>query len=61
MAPNNFFLTTTPSYLDEGQWNMVESQHEPTIEIGKAQEAPKLSQCGWGWPVTDDLEVNAHI
>ena len=40
---------------------MREFQHEPTIEIGKAQEAPKLSQCGWGWLVMDDLEVNSHI
>jgi hypothetical protein len=27
---------------------MAESQHEPAIEIGKAQEASKLSECGWG-------------
>jgi hypothetical protein len=36
---------------------MGESQHEPAIEIGKAQEALKLSECGWGWPVTDDLDL----
>ena len=36
---------------------MVESQHEPVVEIGKAQEAPKLSECGWGWPVMDDLDL----
>jgi hypothetical protein len=34
---------------------MGESQHEPAVEIGKAQEALKLSECGWGWTVTDDL------
>jgi hypothetical protein len=36
---------------------MGESQHEPVVEIGKAQEAPKLSECCWGWPVTDDLDL----
>jgi hypothetical protein len=36
---------------------MGESQHKPAVEIGKAQEAPKLSECGWGWPVTDDLDI----
>jgi hypothetical protein len=36
---------------------MGESQHELAIEIGKAQEASKLSECGWGWPVTDDLDL----
>jgi hypothetical protein len=56
-APQKFFLTTTPGYLAEGPCNMGESQHKPTVEIGKAQEAPKLSECGWGWPVTDDLDL----
>jgi hypothetical protein len=36
---------------------MRESQHEPTIEIGEAQEALKFSECGWGWIVTDDLDL----
>jgi hypothetical protein len=27
------------------------------VEIGKAQEALKLSECGRGWPVTDDLDL----
>jgi hypothetical protein len=36
---------------------MGESQHEPVVEIGKAQEALKLSECGWGWPVMDDLDL----
>ena len=36
---------------------MGESQHEPAVEIGKAQEALELSECGWGWPVTDDLDI----
>jgi hypothetical protein len=36
---------------------MRESQHKPTVEIGKAQEALKLSDCGWGWLVTDDLDL----
>jgi hypothetical protein len=36
---------------------MEESQHELEVEIGKAQEAPKLSECGWGWLVTDDLDL----
>ena len=35
---------------------MGESQHEPTIEIGKAQEAPNLSECSWGWPIMDELD-----
>jgi hypothetical protein len=33
------------------------SQHEPMIEIGKALEALKLSECGWCWPVMDDLDL----
>ena len=36
---------------------MGESQHEPVVEIGKAQEASKLSECGWGWTVIDDLDL----
>jgi hypothetical protein len=36
---------------------MGESQHELAVEIGKAQEASKLSECGWGWLVTDDLDL----
>jgi hypothetical protein len=35
---------------------MGESQHELVVEIGKDQEASKLSECGWGWPVTVDLD-----
>jgi hypothetical protein len=56
-APRKFHLTTTPGYLVEGPCNMVESQHEPAVEIGKAQEALEFSECGWGWPVTDDLDL----
>ena len=56
-SPHNFFLTTTPGYLVEGPCDMRESKHEPAIEIGKAQEALKFSECGWGWPVTDDLDL----
>jgi hypothetical protein len=56
-TPRKFRLTTTPGYLAEGLCNMGESKHEPTVEIGKAQEASKLSECGWGWPVTDDLDL----
>jgi hypothetical protein len=55
LAPRKFFLTTTPGYLVEGPCNMGESQHEPMVEIGKAQEALKLGEFGLGWPVTDDL------
>jgi hypothetical protein len=36
---------------------MGESQHKLAIEIGKAQEAPELSECCWGWPVMDDLDL----
>jgi hypothetical protein len=36
---------------------MRESQHECAIEIGEAQEALKLSDCGWSWLVTDDLDL----
>jgi hypothetical protein len=36
---------------------MVESQHKPVVEIGKAQEAPKLSEFVWDWLVTDDLDL----
>jgi hypothetical protein len=56
LDPHKFHLTTTPGYLDEGPCNMGESQDEPTVEIGKAQESPNLSECGWGWLVTYDLD-----
>ena len=56
-APQIFFLTTTPGYLTKGPCNMGESQHEPVIEIGHAQEALKLNEFGWGWPNTDDLDL----
>jgi hypothetical protein len=36
---------------------MRESQHEPTIEIGKSKEALNFSEFGWGWTVTDDLNI----
>ena len=36
---------------------MSESQHEPIIEIGEAQKDLKLSECGWGWTVMDDLDL----
>jgi hypothetical protein len=55
-TPHKFLLATTPSYFIEGPCNMGESQHEPLVEISKAQEALKLSDCGWGFPVTDELD-----
>jgi hypothetical protein len=57
LVPHKFLLNTTPGYLVEGPCNMGESKHEPVVEIGKAQEAPKLSECGWGWPITYDLDL----
>jgi hypothetical protein len=36
---------------------MGETQHEPAVEISKSQEAPKLRECCWGWPITDDLDL----
>jgi hypothetical protein len=36
---------------------MGESQHEPAVEIGKAQEALKLSECCWDCIVMDDLDI----
>ena len=36
---------------------MGESQHEPMVEIANAEEAPELGECGWGWPVIDDLDL----
>ena len=36
---------------------MGESQHEPVVEIGKVQEALKISECDWGWLVTFDLDL----
>ena len=56
-TPRKVFLTITLGYLAEGPCNMGESQHKPVVEVGKAQEALKISECGWGWPVTDDLDL----
>jgi hypothetical protein len=36
---------------------MGEFQHKPAVEIGKAQEDLKLNECGWGWPVMNDLDL----
>jgi hypothetical protein len=36
---------------------MGESEHEPAVEIDKAQEALKLSECCWGWLVMNDLDL----
>jgi hypothetical protein len=57
LAPRKFIPTTTPGYFSEGPCNMGESQHKPLVEIGKAQEASKLSECGWGWPIMNDLDI----
>jgi hypothetical protein len=54
-TPHKFLLTTTPGDLVEVPCNMGESQHKHLVEIGKAQEVSKLSECGWGWLVMDDL------
>jgi hypothetical protein len=54
-SPQKFLPTTTLGYLVESPYNMGESQHETVVEIGKAQEALKLSECGWGWPIMADL------
>jgi hypothetical protein len=59
LAPHKFLPTTTPVYFPEGPYNMGESQHEPMVEIGKAQEASKLSECCWGWLVMDDLDLGS--
>jgi hypothetical protein len=37
---------------------MTESQNKPTIEISKAQEDLKFSECVWGWLVMDDLDLD---
>jgi hypothetical protein len=56
-TPQKFFLTATPGYLAEGPCDMREFQHELAIEIGEAQEAPKFSECCWGSPFMDDLDL----
>jgi hypothetical protein len=56
-APHKFHLTTNPFYLAEDPCNMGETQNKPAVEIGKAQEDPKLSERCWGWLVTDDLDL----
>lgn len=34
---------------------MREPQHEPKVEIGKAQKATKICLSGWGWLIPNDL------
>jgi len=34
---------------------MREPQHEPVVEIGKAQRVAKLYYSGWGWPILNNL------
>jgi hypothetical protein len=50
--------TTILVHLAKGPYNMGESQHEPLVEVGQSQEAMKLSQCGQGWRVTNDLDLS---
>jgi hypothetical protein len=57
LTPHKFLLTTTPGYLVEGPCNMGESKYKLAVEIGNAQEAPKLSECGWAWAVMDELDL----
>jgi hypothetical protein len=57
LNPRKCFLTTTHGYLAEGPCNMGESQQKYAVEIGKDQESLKLSECGWGWPITNDLDL----
>jgi hypothetical protein len=56
--PCEIFLSTSLGYLDKDPCNMGESQHEPSIEVGNFQESLKLSYYGWGWPVTNDLDIS---
>ena len=58
LPPHELGPTTTLGHLDEGPCNMGESQHKPSVEVGQSQEASKLDDCGWGWPVTDDLDLS---
>jgi hypothetical protein len=57
LPPHEIGPITTLGHLAEGPCNMGESQHEPSVEIGESQESMKLSQCGQGWPVIDDLNL----
>jgi hypothetical protein len=36
---------------------MRESQHEPTVEVGEAQEATELYHSLRGWPVMNELDL----
>jgi hypothetical protein len=40
--PMQMFPYKHPCHLAEGPCNMGESQHEPSVEVTKSQEAPKL-------------------
>jgi hypothetical protein len=36
---------------------MRESQHKPRVEIGKTQKAAELCWGGWGWPISNELDL----
>jgi hypothetical protein len=36
---------------------MGESQHEPVVEIGESERVLKISECVWGCPVMNDLDL----
>ena len=57
LPPHELGPATSLCHLAEGPCNMGESQREPSVEIGESQEALKLSQCGRGWIVIDDLNL----
>ena len=44
-------LTQSPSV-------MIESQHEPSIKIAKAQKVVNLCQSGWGQPILNELDIS---
>jgi hypothetical protein len=48
LPPCEIFLATTLGHLAEGPCNMGESQHEPSVEVGKSQEEqciPSIGPC----------------
>jgi hypothetical protein len=49
LSPCERFPSTALAHLVEGPCYMGESQHEPSVEVGKSQEDQKLGKCGRGW------------
>jgi len=54
-TPKEFLFRSSLGDLTQGSSDMRESQHEPVVEVGEAQETTELCLCLPGQSITNDL------